>query len=145
MPHLTENYCFSPSRYQPTFWYTYPHYPVIQHTELKRQSHTGSSLQLKLYLHPSQAFQVHDWYISSKTGWTTSCNPQQRQRKRFDWNLSQTFLVLGLPCLPQAILAAVLSLTYKQGKQEKLFCFSLTNDIGINYREYFRHEWIGDF
>lgn len=67
------------------------HYHVIQHTELKRQSQTVSSLQLKLYLHPSQAFQVHDWYISSKIGWTTSCNSQQRQRKRFDWNLSPTF------------------------------------------------------
>lgn len=45
-----------------------PHYHVIQHTELKRQSHTVSSLQLKLYLCPSRAFPVHDWYISSKTG-----------------------------------------------------------------------------
>lgn len=96
-----------------------PYYHVIQHTETI--SHCVF-FQLKLYLYPSQAFEVHDWYISSKTGWKTSCNPQQRQR--FDWNLPQTFFLLGLPCLPSAILAAVLSLTYKEGKQEKIFCFT---------------------
>lgn len=104
-----------------------PHYHVIQHTELKRQSHTVSSLQLKLYLCPSRAFPVHDWYISSKTGWKTSSNPQQRQRKRSDWDLSQTFLVpevRSLHCTPSAILSAVLSLTHKKGKQEKLFCLT---------------------
>lgn len=97
---------------------------VMKHTELKRQSHTVSSLQIKLYFHPSQALQLHDWHISPKTGWKTSHNPQQRQRNRSDWNLSQTFLVLGLRCLPSAVLAAVLSLTHKQRKQEKLFCLT---------------------
>lgn len=122
MPHLTENLCFSPSRYQSSFWYTYPLLSCDPAHWAKETISHCVFFQLKLYLYPSQAFEVHDWYISSKTGWKTSCNPQQRQR--FDWNLPQTFFLLGLPCLPSAILAAVLSLTYKEGKQEKIFCFT---------------------